>query len=80
MVLPCLNPQGFSGPAPVYLALVDLGAAGPGGGHEFLELVRLDRLVHFCVHIWFGQRDSKLLIAGGKGRCYVASNLPFLSI
>ena len=35
----CHPSQGFSGPAPVYLALVDVGAAGPGGGNDFLDLV-----------------------------------------
>ena len=40
LLYPLTRPQqGFSGPAPVYMALVDLGGAGPGGGHEFLELV-----------------------------------------
>ncbi|KAG1661578.1 hypothetical protein FOA52_009578 [Chlamydomonas sp. UWO 241] len=34
------GPNGFSGPAPVYVALVDLGAGAPGGGPEFVELVR----------------------------------------
>ncbi|GAX84626.1 hypothetical protein CEUSTIGMA_g12047.t1 [Chlamydomonas eustigma] len=35
-----VDQKGVSGPAPVYLALVDVGSSGLGGGPEFIELVR----------------------------------------